>query len=83
MASKSPPIDPRARYWRTCQRKFGEGSDLGGKAIMAAASAGVLAPLASTGAIRYPNLTICAILAFGFAVVLFGIHLQAKAKPDE
>jgi hypothetical protein len=71
------------RYWRTFQRKLGEDFDLAGKALVAAAVAALLAPLASKGIIAFPSPTISAILAFGLAVVVLGVHLQAQAKPDE
>jgi hypothetical protein len=83
MASKPPPTEPRARYWRTYQRKLGEDLDLAGKALAATATAAMFAPLASKGVIIFPNGVSGVILAIGIGVVCLGIHLQAKAKPDE
>lgn len=80
-SAKSP--DLADRYWRTFRRKLGEDFDLAGKALIAAAVAVLLAPLASKGIIAFPSPTIGAILAFGLAVVVLGVHLQAQAKPDE
>ncbi|MFI4966992.1 MAG: hypothetical protein ACHP9T_16700 [Caulobacterales bacterium] len=71
------------RYWRTYLRKLGEDLNLAGKALAAAAVAAMLAPLASKGVMVFPSRAIGAILAFGLAVVMIGIHLQAQAKPDE
>lgn len=77
------PADHIERYWRTCERKLGEGSDLVGKALTAAAGAAMLGPLAVKGEIRFPSLTVGVILVIGIAIFLLGIHLQADAKPDE
>ena len=72
-----------ARYWRTFRRKLGEGFDLAGKALTAAAVAATFTPLATKGELRFPSITVGAILLVGLASFLFGIHLQAEAKPDE
>ena len=71
------------RYWRTFERKFGEDLGLAGKALSAATSAAMLAPLASKGVVRFPNPMIGGIFLGGIVLVLIGIHLQAEAKPDE
>jgi hypothetical protein len=83
MPHPAKSLDLADRYWRTYVRKLGEDLNLGGKALAAAAAAAMLAPLASKGVIVFPNRTIGAILAFGLAIVMIGIHLQAQAKPDE
>ncbi len=75
--------DSGERYWRTFERKLGEDLDLAGKALSAAAAAGVLAPLAANGVIGLPTPTVGGISVFGVLFIAVGIHLQARAKPDE
>jgi len=83
MPSQPRSADFAVRYWRTFQRKLGEDLDLAGKALAATASAAVLAPLATKGVIAFPNLAVGSIILVGLATVVAGIHLQARAKPDE
>lgn len=83
MASRPKPASDGSRYWRTFRRKLGEGFDLAGKALIATAGAATFTPLATQGALRFPTLTVGAIFAAGLATFVFGIHLQAQAKPDE
>jgi hypothetical protein len=78
---KSPELTDR--YLRTYQRKLGEDLDLAGKALAATAAAAVFAPLASKGVIVFPSLPIMTIMIAGLVAIGLGIHLQAKAKPDE
>jgi hypothetical protein len=85
-ASAVTPTDPETaskRYWRTFKRKMGEGLELAGKALVAAAAAAEGAPLISKGHLGIPTLTIGALFGGGLALVLIGYHLQAQAKPDE
>jgi hypothetical protein len=77
------PMTASDRYWRTFRRKFGENLELAGKALVAAGAAAMLAPLATKSEINVPTLTVAAIFVAGLAVLLIGLHLQAKAKPDE
>ena len=72
----------RARYWRTFRRKLGEGLDLAGKALTAAAAAATYSPLVTNGELVFPTWSVTGLFAAGLALILFGIHLQAKAKPD-
>ena len=78
---KSP--DRGDRYWRTYLRKLGEDLDLAGKALAAAGTAALFAPLTSRGVVAFPTPAIGAILAVGLAAILLGLHLQATVKPDE
>lgn len=71
------------RYWRTVRRKLGEGLDLGGKALMATGAAAIVTPLATKGAITFPSASVAGTFLFGLALFVSGVHLQAKAKPDE
>ncbi len=71
------------RYWRTVRRKLGESFDLGGKALAAAATAATLTPLATKGVLGFPTGPVIGVLVAGIVINLFGVHLQAKAKPDE
>jgi hypothetical protein len=83
MPSRPKSADFTDRYLRTFQRKFGEDLDLGGKALTATAGAAMFAPLATKGVIVFPNLSVGGILVVGLVALCAGIHLQAKAKPDE
>ena len=71
------------RYWRTVQRKLGETCDLGGKALVATATAAILAPLATKGGVAFPTFSVSVVLTLGIAFCLSGVHLQARSKPDE
>jgi hypothetical protein len=64
-------------------RKMGEGLELAGKALVAAAAAAEGAPLVSKGHLGIPTLTIGALFGGGLVLVLIGYHLQAEAKPDD
>jgi hypothetical protein len=83
MAPAARPVVDSDRYWRTVRRKLGESCDLGGKALVATGAAAILAPLATKGAITFPSAWVLGVLALGIAFSLLGVHLQAKAKPDE
>jgi hypothetical protein len=71
------------RYLRTVQRKLGEDLDLAGKALAATGSAAVLTPLATKGTLAFPTPQVGAIVVAGLLAAVLGIHMQAKAKPDE
>ena len=80
--STKAPAQNRARYWRTFRRKLGEGLDLAGKALTAAAAAATFSPLATKGDLVFPTGSVASLFAVGLVLFLLGIHLQAKAKPD-
>ena len=70
------------RYTRTITRKVGEGLELAGKAVVAAAAAAEGAPLIGKGHLAIPTVTIAVLFIGGLVLLLIGYHLQAKAKPD-
>lgn len=51
--------------------------------MTAMAGAAMFAPLATKGVIVFPNPSVGSILAVGLVALSAGIHLQARAKPDE
>jgi hypothetical protein len=78
--------DPKTasdRYTRTITRKTGEGLELAGKAVVAAAAAAEGAPLIGNERLAIPTVTIGILFIGGLVLLLIGYHLQAKAKPDE
>jgi hypothetical protein len=80
------PENPKTaskRYWRTFERKAGEGLELAGKAVIAAAAAAEGAPLISKGHLAIPTITTGILFVGGLVILLIGYHLQAEAKPDE
>ena len=80
MPLRQKVADNGARYWRTFRRKLGEGFDLAGKALIAAAGAATFTPLATQGALRFPSLTVGAIFIAGLATFVFGIHLPGETR---